>query len=272
MEAAKKIQVKSGSTLSYVDVGQGIPIILIHGLFLDHTAFEQQIKDFEGQARIIAINIHGHGKSSAINQPISLDEMAEDYFDLVQQLDIQKAIWGGVSLGGMTSLRVAIQHPAAVLGLLLLNTNAASGAGKKVPSLDGLNAPLTLRFLWNTQFLKQQVLKAGLFGQTTLATRPDLQRIWIDKMKQISRSSMKHAIEAVLSARSILEQLPSIHVPTIVAGGSEDTALPMSASQEIHQRISNSTLVEIKRCGHSSSIEQPERVSQLLEQLLDANR
>jgi 3-oxoadipate enol-lactonase len=91
-------------------------------------------------------------------------------------------------------------------------------------------------------------------------------------MKQISRSSMKHAIEAVLSARSILEQLPSIHVPTIVAGGSEDTALPMSASQEIHQRISNSTLVEIKRCGHSSSIEQPERVSQLLEQLLDANR
>jgi 3-oxoadipate enol-lactonase len=268
MEAVKKVQVRSGSTLSYVDVGQGIPVILIHGLFLDHTAFEQQIKALEGQARIIAIDIHGHGESSVLDQPISLDEMAEDYFDLMQQLGIQQAIWGGVSLGGMTSLRIAIKHPEAVLGLLLLNTNAASGAGKKVPSLDGLNAPLTLRFLWNTHFLKQQVLKAGLFGKTTLATKPDLQRIWIDKMKQISSISMKHSIEAVLSASSVLEQVSSIRVPTLVAGGGEDTALPMSASREIQQRISNSTLVEIERCGHSSSIEQPKRVNQLLEQLL----
>jgi 3-oxoadipate enol-lactonase len=88
MEAVKKVQVKSGSTLNYVDIGQGIPVILIHGLFLDHTAFEQQIKAFEGQARIIAIDIHGHGRSSVLNQPISLDEMAEDYFDLVGQIGI----------------------------------------------------------------------------------------------------------------------------------------------------------------------------------------
>jgi pimeloyl-ACP methyl ester carboxylesterase len=59
-------------------------------------------------------------------------------------------------------------------------------------------------------------------------------------------------------------------VPTIVAGGSEDIALPMSASQDIHNRMINSTLVEIPQCGHSSSIEQPERVSELLEQLISA--
>jgi 3-oxoadipate enol-lactonase len=268
MKPIKKVQVKSGSTLSYMDVGQGIPIILIHGMFLDHTAFEQQIKDFADQARIVAIDIHGHGSSSILSHPISLDEMAEDYLDLVQQIGIQQAIWCGVSLGGMTSLRIAIRHPEVVLGLLLLNTNAASGTGKKVPSLDGLNAPLTLRFLWNTRFLKTQVLKAGLFGRTTLETKPDLQKIWVERMKQISSISMKHSIEAVLSARSILDQLSSIHVPTIVAGGEEDTALPLSASQEIHQRISNSVLVEIERCGHSSSIEQPKRVTELLDQLL----
>jgi 3-oxoadipate enol-lactonase len=277
MKTIKKIQVKSGATLSYTEVGQGIPIILIHGLFLDHTAFEHQIKVFEGQARIIAINIHGHGQSSVLNQPISLDEMAEDYLDLVHQIGIQQAVWVGVSLGGMTSLRIACRHPEAVLGLLLLNTNAGNGAGKKVPSFDGLNAPLTLRFLWNTPFLKRQVLKAGLFGHTTLETNPDLQKIWVERMKQISSISVKHSIEAVLSARSILDELSSINVPTIVAGGGEDTALPMLASQKIHQRISNSTLVEIEKCGHSSSIEQPERVSALLEQLLvevnlDSNR
>ena len=268
MKAVRKVQVKSSSTLSYVDVGQGFPVILIHGLFFDHNAFEQQIKAFEEQVRIIAIDIHGHGESSVLNKPISLEEMAEDYLDLVQHLGIRQAIWCGVSLGGMTSLRIAIRHPEAVLGLLLLNTNASGGAGKKIPSFDGLNAVLTLRFLWNTQFLKKQVLKTGLLGRTTLQTNPSLQQIWIERMKQIKSISLKYSVEAVLDASSILDRLSAISVPTIVAGGGEDTVLSMSASQEIHRRISNSTLVEIEKCGHSSSIEQPKRVNQLLEQLL----
>jgi 3-oxoadipate enol-lactonase len=268
MNTIQKIRVKSGTTLGYVDVGQGLPIILIHGLFLDHTAFEQQIQVFADRVRIIAIDLHGHGASSELDRSISLDEMAEDYFDLVQQLGIQQAIWGGVSLGGMTSLRIAIKHPEAVLGLLLLNTNAGKGAGKKVPSVEGLNAPLTMRFLWHTQFLKTKVLEAGLFGRTTLETKPDLLRIWVEKMQPISSKSMKNMVEAVLSANSILKQLSSIAMPTIIAGGVEDTALPMSASRDIHDRIAHSTLIEIPQCGHSSSIEQPEQVTELLGQLL----
>jgi 3-oxoadipate enol-lactonase len=268
MYSIHKIRVKSGSTLGYVDVGDGIPLILIHGLFLDHTAFDEQIKAFADRHRIIAIDLHGHGTSSELDRSISLDEMAEDYFDLVQKLGIQQAIWGGVSLGGMTSLQVAIKHPDAVLGLLLLNTNAGKGAGKKVPSVAGLNAPLTMRFLWHTQFLKTKVLQAGLFGRTTLETKSDLQRIWVEKMRSISSKSMKNMVEAVLSASSILEQLSSIEVPTMIAGGAEDTALPMSASRDIHAKIGNSILVEIPQCGHSSSIEQPEKVTELLGQLL----
>jgi 3-oxoadipate enol-lactonase len=210
------IRVKSGSNLSYLDIGQGQPIIFIRGLFLDHTAFQEQIEAFRNRARIIAIDVHGHGGSSVLDQPMSLDEIAEDYFDLVNQLGISTAVWVGLSLGGMTSLRIAINHPEVVRGLLLLNTNAGSGAGKKVPSVDGLNAPLTLRFLWYTRLLKTQVLKAGLFGQTTFATKPELQKIWVEKMQQISSISMKNAIEAVLGADSILDRISSIAVPAII--------------------------------------------------------
>jgi 3-oxoadipate enol-lactonase len=194
--------------------------------------------------------------------------MAEDFYDLVQQLGIGPAIWGGVSMGGMTSLRVALRHPEAVLGLLLLNTNADRGAGKKVPSVDGLNAPLTLRFLWGTKFLKTKTLEAGLFGKTTLTTKSELISIWVDRMQPITSQSMKHCVEAVLIADSILDRLTTITVPTIVAGGIEDVALPLSASRDIHDRITDSILVELEQCGHSSSIEQPEKVSELLAQLL----
>jgi 3-oxoadipate enol-lactonase len=77
-------------------------------------------------------------------------------------------------------------------------------------------------------------------------------------------------VKAVLNATSTLDQLSPIGVPTIVAGGGEDVALPMSASGDIHDRIKNSTLVEIAECGHSSSIQRPEKVSQLLGQLLSS--
>jgi 3-oxoadipate enol-lactonase len=125
-----------------------------------------------------------------------------------------------------------------------------------------------MRFLWHTKFLKTKVLQAGLFGRTTLETKPDLQQIWVEKMQPISSKSMKNSVEAVLSASSILEQLSSIGVPTIIAGGDEDIALPMSASRDIHDKIGNSTFVEILQCGHSSPVEQPAQVHQLLEQLL----
>jgi 3-oxoadipate enol-lactonase len=57
-------------------------------------------------------------------------------------------------------------------------------------------------------------------------------------------------------------------VPTIIAGGAEDTALPMSASRDIHEEIGNSILIEIPQCGHSTPVEQPEKVTELLGQLL----
>jgi pimeloyl-ACP methyl ester carboxylesterase len=72
MEAVRKIQVKSGSILGYVDIGQGIPIILIHGLFLDHTAFKAQITAFASRYRMIAIDIHGHGASSELDRSIDV--------------------------------------------------------------------------------------------------------------------------------------------------------------------------------------------------------
>ena len=267
MKTIDKIRVKSGATLGYVDIGQGLPIVMIHGLFLDHTAFDRQINSFSNRARIVAIDIHGHGASSVLKDPISLEQMAEDYLDLVQKLGIKSAIWCGSSLGGMTSLRIAIHHPEIVKGLLLLNTNAASGAGKKVPSLTGLNAVLTLQMFWNTLFMKKQVL-SSLFGDSTLQSKPELQTVWIKHMQSIASSSIVHGIEAVLTAKSILNELSQIDVPTIVAGGLEDTVLSIAASQEISQRISNSKFVEIDRSGHSSSIEQPEVVDRLLAEII----
>jgi 3-oxoadipate enol-lactonase len=269
METVKQIVVQSGATLGYVDVGEGLPIVLIHGLFLDHRAFEAQITEFSQQARVIAIDIHGHGDSSALKQPITLEEMAEDFWDLVRQLGIAKAIWCGLSIGGMTSLRVAIAHPASVAGLLLLNTNAGHGAVKKVPSFDGLNAVLTLRFLWHTAFLKKQVMAAGLLGKTTLQTKPELLNLWVSRMQRIVTSTVVNGIEAVLGARSILDELSGIMVPTIVAGGQEDVALPRDACLDIHRRIKGSQLVKIDDCGHSSAIEQPAVVSKLLSELVE---
>jgi 3-oxoadipate enol-lactonase len=86
MNTTQSVRVKSGAKLSYVDVGQGLPVILIHGLFLDDTAFEAQIQAFADRYRIIALDIHGHGASSELDRSMLLDDMAEQVNQLLAQL------------------------------------------------------------------------------------------------------------------------------------------------------------------------------------------
>ena len=76
MNTIQTIHVKSGSTLGYVDIGQGLPIVLIHGLFLDHTAFESQIQAFADRYRIIAIDIHGHDTSANSTSSVDSSKVA----------------------------------------------------------------------------------------------------------------------------------------------------------------------------------------------------
>src|SRR3712207_695769 len=96
-------------TLHYVEEGSGPPVILIHGLAGDHTAWRPQIEALRAEYRVIAFDNPGAGLSSKVEQPTSMREIAEAVLQLMQKLGIERAHIVGRSMGGAIGQEMALQ-------------------------------------------------------------------------------------------------------------------------------------------------------------------
>ena len=85
--------------VNYIEDGDGFPIVLIHGLAGDHTAWLPQIADFKDTYRVIAMDNPGSGESSPVDAPVTTEELADTMIALMDNLGVYKAHVVGRSLG-----------------------------------------------------------------------------------------------------------------------------------------------------------------------------
>jgi 3-oxoadipate enol-lactonase len=264
----------NGVELFYKETGRGPEtIVFSHGLLMDHTMFEAQRAAFDPQYRVIAYDHRGQGlsgrsKPSDDGWDESMDHLATDAAALIQALDAGPCHFAGLSMGGFVGLRLAIRRPALLRSLTLMN----SGAERE---------PWSSRARY--QFLAQLVRVVGtapftgvavkaLFGEST---RRDPQRRamleeWTQKLRQRPRH-VADALVAVMERDEITaDELRSISCPTLVIAGEEDTSRPPADSERLAALIPGAKLVRIPRCGHSSSLEDPNAVIEAMRELIGA--
>ncbi len=103
---------REGVRLYHEVAGRGTPeLVMIHGGGCDHTAFAPQLAHFQAGHRVVAVDLRGHGRSDAPIQEYTIPGFAEDVISLCQQLDLDKPVLIGHSLGGRIALEVVAQHP-----------------------------------------------------------------------------------------------------------------------------------------------------------------
>lgn len=103
---------RDGVRLYHEVAGRGTPaLVMIHGGGCDHTAFAPQLAHFQAGHRVVAVDLRGHGRSDAPIQEYTIPGFAEDVISLCQQLDLDKPVLIGHSLGGRIALEVVAQHP-----------------------------------------------------------------------------------------------------------------------------------------------------------------
>ncbi len=114
------IKVNHGD-LFYTDNGEGNPILFIHGLGADHTMFEPQVGTFSSSYRVICPDIRGNGNSGKLTGPIStvLDRQCDDIAALLDHLKIGKAVFCGISYGGVFCQHFVLRYPQKVTGLAI---------------------------------------------------------------------------------------------------------------------------------------------------------
>ena len=116
-------------------VGEGKPIVLLHGVGLDHTIWLEMAQLYQDQARFVLLDLRGEGQSETGNANHTLEQMAEDVLGVLNQLGLDQVLLGGHSMGGYIALAFAEKHPERLAGLALIASNAGSDSEEEGSAL-----------------------------------------------------------------------------------------------------------------------------------------
>jgi 3-oxoadipate enol-lactonase len=97
-------------------------IVMVHGFSHNHTYFDRQIKEFQKDHRLFAVDLRGHGQSSAIPGPYGVEEYADDILAALDAAGITRAIYWGTHTGSAIGLIIALRQPERFSHLILEGT------------------------------------------------------------------------------------------------------------------------------------------------------
>ena len=109
--------------LNFVELGEGFPLVLLHGNGEDHTYFAHQLEPFAQHYRVLAVETRGHGQSPRGTAPFTLDQFAEDLKDFLDEQEIERCHLLGFSDGANIALLFALKYPHYVDKLVLNGAN-----------------------------------------------------------------------------------------------------------------------------------------------------
>lgn len=238
-------------------MGQGEPVLLIHGLGHRHQVWDAVADRVVSQGmQVIAVDLPGHGLSSKSWDPsgYSIGTTVARIVETMEDLGVQRPHVVGNSLGGLIALELA-----------------ARGHGRSVTALApaGFSPPLHL-------------LKAGLvllttrinFARTPLGARPALDPVRREKEERAdARMGFASRLRSLHSWAGFAGYLPhaflarfrsELSVPATIAWGDRDAILDSSGVRRAARHISNVTWVEIANCGHFVMTDAPGEAAKLI--------
>lgn len=243
------------------------PVLLFaHGLLWGTHLYDKQVEYFKSSYRCIAFDFRGQGKSEVTKSGYDMDSLAEDAIALLEALEISKCHLVGLSMGGYVAQRVALKRPDLLHSLILLDTGAeAENPEKKADYKKMLRA---IHWLGIKRISKK--VMPIMFGETFLndKSRKQEYKTWLEHLRQNNKKGAMRATAGVIERDGVLSRLPDINLPTLIVVGDEDKPTPYEEAQKMHFAIKGSKLAVIKQAGHSTPVEQPERLNQVMSTFL----
>lgn len=248
---------RNGSRIYYESMGEGPAIVLGHSFLCTGDMWCRQLATLAESHRVINVDLRGHGQSSVVDKPFTLYDLVDDVLAVLDHAGIDRAVWAGLSIGGMVGLRAAIVAPHRVAGLVLLDTHAGAETAFNRVKFQLMAAAARVLGM---RALAPEIARM-FFSSRMRESQPDLVRDWKDRFASVPLRSALRTAAALRTRDSIVEQLARLEVPAVVIVGAEDQPTPPAYSEEIAARLPGAKLVVIERAGHLSTLEQPEAVT-----------
>lgn len=234
-------------------------LVFSNSLGTSYHMWQPQIDALQNDYFIICYDTRGHGQSSAPTGPYSLNQLGQDVINFLDYLNIDKAFFCGISMGGLTGQWLAINHPDRFHHLMLCNT--AAKIGNKTAWTE------------RAQLVREQGLDpiattaaSRWFTENFIDNHPDVVKALSNTLAAGSAEGYASCCEALAGADT-RAQLQDIKVAITVLSGTEDPVTTVADGQYMVDHIPNAKLAIID-ASHISNIEQPEIFNQLIQQHL----
>ncbi|MEZ5752125.1 MAG: alpha/beta fold hydrolase [Paracoccaceae bacterium] len=119
---SRTLRLSDGASIRLIEAGPGEPLLLLHGVGLQAEVWEPQLADLSRDFRVIAADLPGHGDSSVLPGAPDLSDFVAWTAGLVRALDLGAVAVAGHSMGALIAAGLAVDHPALVTRVALLNT------------------------------------------------------------------------------------------------------------------------------------------------------
>jgi 3-oxoadipate enol-lactonase len=235
-------------------------LVLSNSLGTDLTMWEPQIAALARKFRVVRYDTRGHGTSAVTPGPYAIDRLGRDVVGLLDHLEIERAHFCGLSLGGMTGIWLGIHAPDRLRRLVLANTSAHIG------SPDTYNARIAKVRTSGMSAVSQAVVERW-FTPAFIAKYPDR----IAAMRQMMERAPADGYTACCAAVRDMDQreaVAAITAPTLIVAGTHDIATPAADGRLLAERIEGSTYTELD-AAHLSNIEAAQAFTAALLAFLD---
>jgi pimeloyl-ACP methyl ester carboxylesterase len=239
-----------GLRLSILEAGAGDPIIFVHGVVTTSNIFPKYVAAYSPEFRGIAVDLRGYGDSDKPATGFTIDQFSRDLIKLADALHIKKAVWVGVSMGGMILQRLALDHPDRVRALVLVSTT--DGAMILDEDIPTIGAPRDYRHV-STEMIVES------FPQDTPSK---VYQPLLDRIRTWNATVLKEALTS-MSQFNVHGQLSRITAPTLIMVGAKDGVATPTIAKGIQSQIPGAQLVEFDT-GHFMMAEDPEKFRAVL--------
>jgi pimeloyl-ACP methyl ester carboxylesterase len=252
------------------DAGEGIPVVLLHGLTATHRYVVMGSRALERSShRVIAYDARGHGASAPAPdaEAYRYEDLAGDLLRVLDERGIDRAVLAGASMGGHTALKVALEHPERVAGLVVIT-----------PAYDPqtyLDAAAIAR--WDA--LSDGLREGGVEGFVAAYGEPSAEPAWRETLLTVLRQrigahehpdAVADALRAVPRSRpwGRVDDLAAIAVPTVVVADRDepDPGHPLAVGEAYAATIPGARLL-VEEPGSSPLAWQGGRVSRVIAEL-----
>jgi 3-oxoadipate enol-lactonase len=245
----------NGQWVNYVDSGGNLPpVVLAHGLLMDHEMFDPQVEALGSRYRIITWDARCHGETETTDDPFTYSDLAEDLRGLLDHLGITRAVIGGMSQGGFVALRFALRYPNRAAALILMSTQAGREDPAKVAIYE------SMLDVWERDGLTDEM--AERIAAIVLGTEWTGRGAWIAKWRQRPRSLLRPAFNALVRRDDLYDRLGEIKVPALVIHGTADAAIDLELAQRLCSELANcQPLIMVEGGGHACNLTHPKVVN-----------